>query len=158
MAPENPIYNICSSATPSARQLVNMRQVRLDLVPRCAVIKVVSVETRCLSRHQGSSTQSLETVRSHIASTHARERIHRLQISLYDSEVGFVASLLIARFRSTVSRDRTLYSTREGPPPLVPRHQHLQVPRCCRSRLIVLRTRTSFAARPIRTPGLTLAF
>jgi len=65
--------------TPSARQLANMRRVRL--VPGCVMVKVVSVETHCLSRNQGSSTQYLETVRSNIASPHARECIHRLQIS-----------------------------------------------------------------------------
>lgn len=62
----------------------------------CAMTNVVSVEAHCLSRHQ-ASTQSLETVRSHIASRHARERIHRLQISFSDPEVGFVF-LLCSQF------------------------------------------------------------
>ena len=47
-------------------------------------------------------------------------------------------------------RPRILHSNQEGPPSLVPRHQHLQVPRCCRSRSIVLRARTSFVTRPSR--------
>ena len=57
------------------------------------MIQVVSVGIHCLSRHQGSSTQSLEAVRSHIASPYARERIHRLQISSSDPEVGLVLLL-----------------------------------------------------------------
>ena len=40
---------------------------------------------------QDSSAQSLEIVRSHIAYT--RERIRRLQIGLFDSEVGVVLLL-----------------------------------------------------------------
>ena len=65
-----------------------MRRLRISEYTAGALVllsddKVVSVETGCLSRkprHQCSSTQPLETVRSHIASPDARERIHRLQV------------------------------------------------------------------------------
>ena len=66
---------------------------------------------------------------------YALERIHRRQISLSDFEVGFAASLPTTRFRFTVSRGRTHYSNRGGPPSLTPHHRHLQ------DRAVVRRTR-----------------
>ena len=101
-------------------EYVDMRRVHESC---CAMTKVASVETSCLSRKPRFIRRSLETVRSHIAYPHSRERIHRRQTSLSDAKVGFVASLLIARFRSTVSRDLILYSNSEGPPLLVLRHR-----------------------------------
>ena len=73
-------------------------------------------------RNQGSSTQPLETVLSNIASLYAHEGIHRLQSSLFDSEVGVVL-LLCSHLPCNPSSLEVAYSAlidKDAPPSLVP--------------------------------------
>ena len=114
------------------------------LVPGCVMTKCVSIGTSCLSRNQGSSTQSPKAFRFHIASLHVCECIHRLPINLFDSEVGFVLLLYSHRVLSTLSRDRILHIHQEDSLSLVPLTNTCslhRVTQCCRSLPVVRRTR-----------------
>ena len=84
-----------SNLTPTGRMSLSGRREYPDMrwvyESCCAMTKVLSVETSCLSRkprNQGSSAQPLETVRSHSTSAHARERIHHLEINPFNSKWG----------------------------------------------------------------------
>ena len=109
----------------------------------CAMTKILFVEPKFVK--QGSSAQPIRL--PSLSRTHSSSPDQSLRLRGGFRCFFSHSSVEIHR----LWRSHTpLHSNREGPPSLVPRHQHLRDPRCCRSRPIVLRTRTSFVTRPSR--------
>ena len=108
-----------------------------------------------MSRNQGSSTQYLEAVRSNIASLHAREHVHRLQIGLF-STMRWVSFCFFAPSIRHIPRSHTLLRSRRAPSfaPLTPALQC----RCYHSRPVVHRSSVTQLRWDGRGPGVTLAF
>ena len=81
-----------------------------------------------MSRNQGSSTQYLEAVRSNIASLHACEHVHRLQIGFF-STMRWVSFCFFAPSIHHIPKSHTLLRSRRAPvapvPPLTARRSSL---------------------------------